>query len=130
ALLIEKLGIDFAELGEQMEAGRWPDARARLAAAFRTRTRDEWAAMFETTDACVSPVLDWDEAIAHPHNRARNSFVEIEGVPQPAPVPRFSRTPPSVSRPPSAADQHTEAILSEWGLSQSDLVALRECEAI
>ena len=130
ALLLEKLGLDPAEFAPQNDPAQWPRMKARLAEVIKTRPRDAWASLLEGTDACVAPVLNWDEAPAHPHNRARNSFIDIAGVTQPAPAPRFSRTPPQVSRPPAKADQDTEAILSDWGLSQAELAALKESEAI
>jgi len=71
----------------------------------------------EGTDVCFAPVLDLDEAPAHPHNQARQTFIEIAGVTQPAPAPRFSRTPAEVAMPPAAAGQHTEAVLADWGVS-------------
>ena len=90
--------------------------KARFAAIFRTRTRDEWTAVFDGTDACVAPVLSPCEAHLHPHNAARSTFVEVEGVVQPAPAPRFSRTPSSVSRPPSFAVRTPCRVCFEWGV--------------
>jgi alpha-methylacyl-CoA racemase len=130
ALLLEKLGLDPAEFAPQNDPAQWPRMKARLAEVIKTRPRDAWASLLEGTDACAAPVLSWDEAPAHPHNRARNSFIDIAGVTQPAPAPRFSRTPPQVSRPPAKADQDTEAILSDWGLSQVEVAALKESDAI
>lgn len=130
ALLLEKLGLDPTEFQTQSDPARWPHFKARLVDVFKTRTRDAWATLLEGTDACSSPILNWDEAIAHPHNRARQTFVEIDGVTQPAPAPRFSRSSPQVSRPPARADQDTEAILSDWGFSLSEIAALKENEAI
>ncbi|WP_447791876.1 CaiB/BaiF CoA transferase family protein [Pseudomonas farris] len=130
ALLLEKLGLDPTEFQPQSDPAQWPHFKARLVDVFKTQTRDAWATLLEGTDACSSPILNWDEAIAHPHNRARQTFVEIDGVTQPAPAPRFSRSSPQVSRPPVQADQDTEAILSDWGLSLSEIAALKENEAI
>ena len=103
ALLLEKLALseDIA-LPSQMDRDRWPELTSRFAAVFKERTRDEWCALMEGTDICFAPVLSIPEAFAHPHNQHRNSFLEIEGVKQPGPTPRFSRTPGKISRPPPA----------------------------
>jgi alpha-methylacyl-CoA racemase len=101
-----------------------------VADAFRTRTRDEWTAIFEGTDSCVAPVLDPGEAPDHPHVRARGTFVEVDGVVQPAPAPRFSGTPPAVQGPPSAPGEHTDETLGNWGFSAAEVAALRQSGAI
>ena len=93
AQLRARCGIEDALFDAQMEAARWPLLKLRLADIFRTRTRAEWCALLEGSDACFAPVLDWDEAPEHPHNRARDTFVCLDGVTQPAAAPRFSRTP-------------------------------------
>jgi alpha-methylacyl-CoA racemase len=114
ALLLDLCGIDDTELRTlQNDRARWPEFRARLAAVFQTRTRDAWCALLEGTDACFAPVLDWDEAPRHPHNQARDTFVEIDGVVQPAAAPRLSRTP-GAAGPVVKADP--ESILRAWGL--------------
>jgi alpha-methylacyl-CoA racemase len=92
-------------------------ARDRLAQVFKTKTRDEWCALLEGGDVCFAPVLTFDEAPKHPHNTARRTFVEVQGVVQPAAAPRFSRTPPAPPGPPTAAGQHTEEALLDWGFS-------------
>jgi crotonobetainyl-CoA:carnitine CoA-transferase CaiB-like acyl-CoA transferase len=115
ALLLQRLQLDAADLGPQMDPATWPRAKALLAAKFRERTRDEWAREFATSDACVAPVLRWDEAPSHPHLAARGTFVEVEGVVQPAPAPRFSRTPPATPTSPApVTPENTRAALSEW----------------
>jgi len=114
ALLLDLCGIDDPLLRTaQNDRARWPQLRERLAACFKTRTRDAWCALLEGSDACFAPVLDWDEAPRHPHNRARQTFVEIDGVIQPAAAPRLSRTPGQAG-PVIKADR--EAILRAWGL--------------
>jgi len=130
ALLLQTLGLDPAEFKAQNDPAQWPRLKARLAQVFLTRPRDEWAQLLSPLDACVAPVLDWDEAPAHPHNRARGTFVELDGVVQPAPAPRFSRTPAAASLPPRRADQDTEAILRDWGVAPDAVNALRACGAI
>jgi len=117
AELLRLLEIDPTTMPPQMDRARWAEAKARLAARFRTRTRDEWCALLEGSDACFAPVLSMDEAPHHPQNRVRHTFIEVGGVVQPAPAPRFSRTPLATPDPPEeqgAAD--LRAVLSEWGI--------------
>ncbi len=109
AQLIAGLGLDPGAF-DQTDRDQWPEARARLAAAFASRPRDAWARHFEGTDACVTPVLDWDEAPAHPHNVRREAFVTVAGVTQPAPAPRFARTAAPPPRPPMMPDDPAAAI--------------------
>jgi alpha-methylacyl-CoA racemase len=101
-----------------------------LAALFRSKTRQQWCDLLEGTDVCVAPVLSYDEAPHHPHNKTRETFIEIDGVVQPAPAPRFSRTPSEVQRPPAAAGEHTEAGLLDWGFAQEEIEQLRQAGAI
>ena len=102
----------------------------RLAAVVATRTRDEWTAVFDGTDACVAPVLSPWEAHLHPHNKARSTFVEVDGVVQPAPSPRFSRTPSSISRPASVPGGDTVSGLLEWEMEEGTVAKLRETGAL
>jgi alpha-methylacyl-CoA racemase len=109
------LQLDAALLGDQMDPKAWPRAKAEVAARFRTRARDEWTRVFEGSDACVAPVLDWDEAAGHPHLKERRTLIEIDGIKQPAPAPRFSRTVPSTPLPPSpVTPDNTRAALEPW----------------
>ncbi|RJG02669.1 CaiB/BaiF CoA transferase family protein [Noviherbaspirillum sedimenti] len=126
------LGLDVSDplFNNQMDKALWPELKSRLAKIFKTRHRDEWAAIFDGSDACVTPILDWDEAIQHEHNRDREAFVEIDGVMQPAPAPRFSRTKPEMPLVPAHASEHTSAILSEWGIDVQTVSLLREQGAI
>ncbi len=128
--LLEKAGLDKTEFAAQMDRQRWPAFKEKLAALFKTKTRDEWCAIMEGSDICFAPVLSMDEAPAHPHNRARQTFVEVEGVVQPAPAPRFSRTPGEIQRPPSEAGADSEAVLADWGFAADEIGALREAGAI
>ena len=113
ALLRECCGIaDDPAFDAQMDTARWPLLTLRMADLFRTRTRDEWCVLLEGSDACFAPVLDWDEAPAHPHNVARGTFIDVAGVVQPAPAPRFSRTPPSV--PGAVSVEATDITLQRW----------------
>ena len=124
ALLLEKTGITDPDFQQQWDRSRWPRLKEKLAAVIAQRTRDEWCAVFDGTDACVAPVLDMEEAPRHPHNRSRNTFTEVAGVVQPAAAPRFSRTPPA---PPSAPRTDSEPeVLLDWGLDASELATLRQ----
>ena len=111
--LCELCGLEDAFCAAQMDRSRWPLMKLRLADMFRTRTRAEWCALLEGSDACFAPVLDWDEAPVHPHNQARGTFVAVDGVVQPAPAPRFSATPAAVPQPARAAD--ATQVLRDWG---------------
>jgi alpha-methylacyl-CoA racemase len=114
----------------QWDRERWPELKRRLAAVFLTRTRAEWAAILESEDACATPVLSLDEAPAHPHNLARGTFIEVEGVVQPAPAPRFSRTPGAVRNAPSHPGADTRSALLEWGLDVAEIDSLQAAGAI
>ena len=124
AAALRVLGLE-ALLADQWNRARWPDARAQLAARFQSKTRDEWAALFEGTESCFAPVLTIDEAPQHPHLRARATYVEIDGVVQPAPAPRFSRSVPPTPQAASAwEDAGAEDILGPW-LNPSEVGAAR-----
>lgn len=128
--LLDGLGLDPAELPAQMDRSGWPRIRQAIAACFKKRTRDEWAEHFSGRDACVAPVLSMTEAPDHEHNHARKTFVEIGGVTQPAPAPRFSRTPTEIPSEPGAPGSGTEAILGELGYKAEQIGKLRESGAI
>ncbi|AEH10016.1 MULTISPECIES: CaiB/BaiF CoA transferase family protein [Protofrankia] len=113
------LGLEPDE-AERADPAAWPALRERIAAAFARRTRDEWAKVFEGTDACVAPVLNLTEAAGHPHLAARGTFIEVDGVRQPAPAPRFSRTPPGRPEPPARPGAHTRQALTDWGVRDVD----------
>jgi alpha-methylacyl-CoA racemase len=132
ALLIEKLGLDRKYLAAGFPASRrhWPEAHAAIAAAVLTRTRDEWAAVFEGTDACVAPVLSLAEAAQHPHNAARGSFIRVNGVEQHAPAPRFSRTPAGPVEAPHKAGADTAGVLQEAGFTAVEIEQVRAAGAL
>jgi alpha-methylacyl-CoA racemase len=131
ALLLEKTGLDEdEEFGHQMSAEHWPALRSKLVERIATRTRDQWCELMEGSDVCFAPILDFDEALEHPHNKARDTFIEVEGVPQPAPAPRFSRTPGKVVSGPPNAGAHNREALSDWGFSSDQIDALEKAEAI
>lgn len=128
-LLLERCGIDDPDFQQQWERAQWPQLRAKLAGIIAGKTRDQWCALLEGSDACFAPVLDFTEAPRHPHHLARGSFIETSGTVHPAPAPRLSRTP-GRARPVPVPGEHTEELLAELGLAQSDIQALRECGAI
>lgn len=130
AELLRRLGPDADGLPEQWDRERWPEATERLAAVFRTRTRDEWCDLLEGTDACFAPVLTMSEAPSHPHNVHRATFTTLDGAPTPAPAPRFSRTPAAVAGPAPVAGQHTDQVLAEAGLPRERIDALRASGAV
>jgi alpha-methylacyl-CoA racemase len=123
ALLLEKTGVS-AEFAAQMDRSKWPQLKEKLAAVFRTKTRAQWNEIMEGTDVCYAPVLRMSEAAQHPHNVARNTFVEVAGITQPAPAPRYSRTITNVPTPPAHAGEHTRAVLADWGFDADRIDAL------
>jgi alpha-methylacyl-CoA racemase len=130
ALLLEKTGINDPEFQKQHDRSAWPDLRQKLAHVIAQKTRDEWTEIMGGTDVCFAPILDLDEAPKHPHNAARQTFVEVAGVVQPAPAPRFSQTPGAIQGPPPAIGAHDREALSDWGFSDSDIGALKTAGAL
>ncbi len=131
AELIRGLGLEGdPSFSKQMSRDRWPAMKARFTEIFKSKTRDEWSAIFDGTDACVVPVLSPWEAHLHPHNVARSTFVEVNGTVQPAPAPRFSRTPSAISKPPSPPGADTISALVEWGVPEEAVKKLRESGAL
>ncbi|MBS1842838.1 MAG: CoA transferase [Actinobacteria bacterium] len=130
ANLMDELEISPADRGEQMDRSNWPRLRELVAAAIRRRTRDEWSAHLQEKEICFAPVLDADEVPLHPHVSARGTFVEQFDTVQPAPAPRFTRTPGAIAGPPPAPGEHTEEALGDWGIGQTELAHLRESGAI
>jgi alpha-methylacyl-CoA racemase len=130
AELLKRVGLEGEELPWQMDRSQWPAMKERFAALFKTKTRDEWCALLEGSDACFAPVLSMSEAHTHPHIAARKTFVEKDGVLQPAPAPRFSRTSPQLDRGPSKPGADTDEALQAWGFSPDDIAKLRQASAI
>jgi alpha-methylacyl-CoA racemase len=120
----DRVGLDRRFVERQYDRRLWPEMREALAACVRQRSRDEWAALLDGSDACASPVLTLAEAASHPHAQARQSFVEVEGVVQPAPAPRFGRSRPGAPRPAPVPGQHTRELLAEAGYSEADIASL------
>ena len=122
--------INELELAGQMNQTTWADQRDKFTSLFLTKTRDEWCEVLEMTDVCFAPVLTMSEAAEHPHLKARNTIVEDHGVMQPAPAPRFSRTPGSIQRPPAWPGQHTDELLADWGFGAEEISTLRASGAV
>ncbi len=125
AELLERLGLADAALPDQNDRAGWPALRARFAAVFATKTRDEWCRAFEGSDACFAPVLTFTEATRHPHLAARHAHVAVGAITQPAPAPRFSRTPGAVRRPPPERGALGREALAEWGFADDEIERLR-----
>jgi alpha-methylacyl-CoA racemase len=130
ALLLKHTGLAGETLPAQFDRDQWPALKEKVAGIIRSKTRDEWCAIMENTDVCFAPVLSMSEAPSHPHNVARGTFTEVKGVVQPAPAPRFSRTPGAIQCPPAHPGQHTDEALADWGFSAADIAKLRESNAI
>ncbi|MFT7473245.1 MAG: alpha-methylacyl-CoA racemase [Verrucomicrobiales bacterium] len=130
AELLERLELDPESMPNQHDATRWAESKQIIEARIASKTRDEWDVIFEGADACYAPVLEPDEAIRHPHNVDRGTFVNVAGVDQPAPAPRFGRTPAATPSPPAHAGQHTDEAMARWGFSAIELHSLRDAKAI
>ncbi len=130
AEFLERMEIDAREMPAKLDKKRWPAAKALLAERFKTRTREEWCRLLEGSDACFAPVLSMEEAPAHPHNLARGTFIEVDGIVQPGPAPRFSRTPAATPSPPEAPGERGNASLAQWGFAPDEIDALKRCGAL
>ena len=124
ALLIEKAGLDENLFRDQMNPARWPELKVELTRTFLTKTQAQWCEIMEGTDVCFAPVLSIFDAPEHPHNKARGSFLEVDGVMQPAPAPRFSRTPPAVAHGARIPGQDTQTVLHDYGFSADEISQL------
>jgi alpha-methylacyl-CoA racemase len=130
AEFLERVGLDPAEFEDRNNRETWPAMHEQFAAIFRTKTRDEWCDELEGTDVCFAPVLPMSEAMHHPHIAARKTIVEEHGIAQPAPAPRFSRTPGTIQGPARLAGDDTDATLAEWGFSADEIAALHATGAV
>ena len=128
--LLQLTGLQDASTEERNDQSGWPEKKDRMAEVIKSKTRDEWDEIMLGSDVCYAPVLDLSEAPSHPHNVARGSFVEVDGVVQPAPAPRFSRTPGEVQMPPPSPGQHTAEVLTDWGFSVEDVEKLKDVGAV
>jgi alpha-methylacyl-CoA racemase len=129
-VLLERMGLADAGLPDRDDPQGWPLIKARFTKTFREKTRDEWCAVMNTSDSCFAPVLSLTEAPDHPHMKARGTFVEIDGIRQPAPAPRFSRTKPEIACGATSVGDHAGAALAGWGFTVAEITMLRECGAI
>ena len=130
ALLLEKTGVTDPEFENQLDEDAWPRKRKILEQVFLSKTQAQWCEIMEGTDVCFAPVLNLQEATDHPHNKARETFVEFDGVVQPSPAPRFSRTKSSIQSSAAMAGEHSEEILQSWGHSKEEIADLKAAEAI
>ncbi|MFT4634105.1 MAG: alpha-methylacyl-CoA racemase [Candidatus Pseudothioglobus sp.] len=130
ALLIEKAGLNADEFTPQMDVSRWPQYKDKLAEVFKQKTRDQWTEIMEGTDVCFAPVLSLGEVQDHPHNKARESFVELDGVVQPSPAPRFSRTVPRLTGSSRLAGEDSREVLAAAGYTAAEIESLIEAGAI
>tara|TARA_R110002073_G_scaffold2932_7_gene18958 strand:- start:1260 stop:2399 length:1140 start_codon:yes stop_codon:yes gene_type:complete len=130
ALLIEKAGLDAGEFSAQMSRDRWPEYKDKLTAVFKSKTRDEWCVLMEGTDVCFAPVLSMTEAAEHPHNIERGTFTEVDGLLQPSPAPKFSRTNPTVTHGSRIPGEDTSQVLKAAGYSDEDIKSLVESGAV
>jgi len=130
ANLLDKLDLDPADLPEQHDESSWPEMSAKFEGIFRQKSRDEWTAIMEGVDICFAPVLDFEEAPSHPHNVARGNFVEVDGVVQPRPAPRFSRTQSAVQSAPPVVGADTRTGLASWGFTDGEIDSLEAEKAI
>ena len=131
SLMLEKCGITDPAFTQQLDPALWPKLKTRLREVFAQKPRDVWAAIFADSDACVTPVLDLDEAPQNPHNQARQTFVERDGLLQPAPAPRFSRTVSELGKPPAAHnDRDTLTVLADWGFTPAEIAQLHANDII
>lgn len=124
--LLEALGIDDIDPRDQFNRASWPEQAARFEAVFRSKTRDEWGAILDGSDACCAPVLSMMEAPDHPQNKARETFVEIDGIVQPGPAPRFSRTGSAIEYPPAEPGAASNAALTNWGIPLAEIERLQK----
>jgi alpha-methylacyl-CoA racemase len=120
-LLLEKTGIIDPAFDNQMDMAKWPELKQKLTVVFKTKTRDQWCEILEGSDICFAPVLTFSEATRHPHNIARKTFVEVDGIVQPAPAPRFSRTKPEIQGPPPSPGEHNKTALTDWGFDEDEI---------
>ena len=125
ALLLEKAGLDLERFKPQMDAQQWPALKEELTRVFKTKTQAQWCQIMEGSDVCFAPVLSIFEAPDHPHNRARGSFVSVDGVVQPAPAPRFSRTQPEISHGARLPGEDSDAVLRDCGFSAQEIKSLQ-----
>jgi alpha-methylacyl-CoA racemase len=124
ALLVEKTGVDPEAFANSYDKSQWPQMKERLIEVFKTKSQAQWCELMEGTDLCFAPVLNYREAPAHPHNAARNTYIDIDGLTQPAPAPRFARSDCATPSSPSSEGADTQEVLTQWGFSEQEITAL------
>jgi len=129
-LLLKLAEIDDPQFDSQLDLAQWPQMKEKLSILFKTKTRDAWCDIMEGSDVCFAPVLSMSEAPEHPHNKQRKTFIENEGVLQPAPAPRFSRTEPEIRNPPPTPGQDTESVLIDFGFKKREIESLKSSRVI
>jgi len=129
-LLLKLAEIDDPQFQCQLDFAQWPQLKDKLSVLFKTKTRDAWCEIMEGSDVCFAPVLSMSEAPEHPHNKQRKTFIENEGVLQPAPAPRFSRTEPEIKSPPPTPGQDTQSVLIDFGFTEQEIESLKSSETI
>lgn len=130
SLLLDLLGLTENDMGDRWDIPSWPNQREMIASIFKLKSRQQWCDIMEGTDVCFAPVLDLNEAQDHPHNKSRGTFVEIDGLTQPAPTPRFSRSKANISYPPPCPGEHNDSALKDWGITDQQIKSLRESDAM
>jgi len=130
AELVVKAGFPSQYIQDQHNTEKWPEMKATFIETFKTKTREQWADIFEGSDACVAPVLNFKEAVDHPHNQARGTYIDINGVQQPAPAPQFSRTVCDKPSAPRAEGSDTLEVLNDWGFSSAEIDSLKQSGAL
>lgn len=130
ALLLDKAQLDPEVFGQQMNPQKWPELKDKLTAVFKSKTQAEWCALMEGSDVCFAPVLDFNEAPSHPHNQARQTYIDVDGMVQPAPAPRFSRTPSTVAHGSRLLGQDTDEVLQSFGIDADEVSRLRASGAL
>ena len=129
-LLLRLAEISDPEFLDHMDKRKWPKLSEKLADIFKTKSRDEWCAIMEGSDVCFAPVLSMSEAVDHPHNKARKIFIEIDGILQAAPAPKFSRSQPDLPTPPPMIGERKETALKDWGFTEYEIDELKQFGAI
>ncbi|MHC4216082.1 MAG: CaiB/BaiF CoA transferase family protein [Planctomycetota bacterium] len=128
--LLKQLKISDPDFDNHEDKQKWPKLKAKFATVFKTKTRDEWCKIMEECDVCFTPVLSMSEVANHPQNKDRNSFIEVDGILQAAPAPKFSRTKPNIPEPPPTPGEHNETVLKDWGFSKAEINNLKKDAAI
>lgn len=129
-VLLEVLGLEDIDPGDQFDQSKWPEQAHQFERVFLRKSRSQWETIFSGSDGCFAPVLSMTEATEHPHNISRGTYVEIDGIRQPAPAPRFSKTPSAIQSPPEATGLRNQQVLGDWGLSEKRIAQLIKADIL